>query len=23
MGDNIKLNLQEFGCEGMDWIDLD
>jgi len=22
MGDNIKLNLQEVGCEGMDWIDL-
>jgi len=21
-GDNIKLNLQEVGCEGMDWIDV-
>jgi len=20
--DNIKMNLQEVGCEGMDWIDL-
>jgi len=20
--DNIKLDLQEFGCEGIDWIDL-
>jgi len=20
--DNIKLDLQEVGCEGMDWIDL-
>ena len=20
--DNIKINLQEVGCEGMDWIDL-
>jgi hypothetical protein len=21
--DNIKMNLQEVGCEGMDWIGLD
>jgi hypothetical protein len=20
--DNIKMNLQEVGCEGMDWIDM-
>jgi hypothetical protein len=20
--DNIKMNLQEVGCEGMDWIDV-
>jgi hypothetical protein len=20
--DNIKMNLQEMGCEGMDWMDL-
>ena len=22
MGDNIKMDLQEVGCEGMDWIEL-
>jgi hypothetical protein len=22
MGDNIKIDLQEVGCEGMDWIKL-
>jgi hypothetical protein len=22
MEDNIKMDLQEVGCEGMDWIDL-
>ena len=22
MGDNIKMHLQEMGCEGVDWIDL-
>jgi hypothetical protein len=22
MGDNIKINLQEVGCGGMDWIEL-
>ena len=22
MGDNIKIDLQEVGCVGMDWIDL-
>ena len=22
MGNNIKMDLQEVGCEGMDWIDL-
>jgi len=22
MGDNIKMDLQEVGCGGMDWIDL-
>ena len=22
MGDNIKIDLQEVGCEGMDWIEL-
>ena len=21
--DNIKMDLQEVGCEGMDWIDMD
>ena len=21
-GDNIKIDLQELGCEGMDWIEL-
>jgi len=21
-GDNIKMDLQEMGCEGMDWIDV-
>ena len=23
MGDNIKMDLQEVGCGGMDWMDLD
>ena len=22
MGDNINMDLQEVGCEGMDWIDV-
>ena len=22
MGDNIKMDLQEVGCRGMDWIEL-
>jgi len=22
MGDNIEMDLQEVGCEGMEWIDL-
>jgi hypothetical protein len=22
MGDNIRMDLQEVGCEGLDWIDV-